>query len=182
MSQAKKRPTAKILARVAVPVLLLPSLAFSATTYDRARVIGVDPIYENVSYDVPVEECREERVRYDQASRRSATGPILGAIIGGAIGNAVGHSKRNKQVGTVVGAVLGGSIGADIARDQRRYRADRVGYRTEQVCDVVHEVRTEERFAGYNVSYAYGGNTYTTRMQRDPGKTIRVRVRVNPVD
>jgi uncharacterized protein YcfJ len=189
MAQAKRKSVATTLARIALPALMVPSLAFASTSYDRssyerADVVGVDPIYESVSYDVPVQECRQEQVRYDQPvrTRASVTGPILGAIIGGAIGNAVGHNKRNKQVGTVVGAVLGGSIGADIGRRQHRYPADRVSYRTEQVCEVVQEVRTEEQFAGYNVSYAYGGKTYTTRMQRDPGRSIRVRVRVSPVD
>lgn len=171
--------------RVALPTLLLPGLAFGATSYDRARVVGVDPIYETVSYDVPVEECRDERVRYSQPrhQRASATGPILGAIIGGALGNAVGHNKRNKQVGAVVGAVLGGSIGADISRNNRRghdrYERD-ARYRTEQVCNVAREVREEERLTGYHVSYVYAGETYTTRMQRDPGDSIRVRVRVTP--
>ena len=167
-----------------MPLLLLPSLAFAVTNYDRARVVGVDPIYENVSYNVPVEQCREEQVRYSEPSRQhaSATAPILGAIIGGAIGNAVGHNKNNKKVGTIVGAVLGGSIGADIGRQNRAYRSGPVSYRTEEVCDVVQEVRSEERLSGYNVSYVYADNTYTTVMQRDPGASVRVRVRVNPVD
>jgi uncharacterized protein YcfJ len=174
----------KKFARLALPLLLVPSLAFSATSYDSARVVGVDPIYENVSYNVPVEQCREEQVRYTEPSprRSSATAPILGAIIGGALGNAVGHNKSNKKVGTIIGAVLGGSIGADIGRRHRGYSNGPARYRTEQVCDVVDEVRSEERLAGYNVSYVYAGNTYTTRMQRDPGTSVRVRVRVSPVD
>ena len=174
----------KKVAYAAAPLLLAPSLTLAATTYDRARVVGVEPIYETVAYDVPVQECRMEQVRYHEPSHRraSATGPILGAIIGGAIGNAVGHKKRNKQVGAVVGAVLGGSIGADISRKHRRYHDTHARYRTEEVCDTVHEQRTEEHLAGYDVSYVYAGQTYSTRMRRDPGASIRVRVRVSPVD
>lgn len=166
--------------RYAVPILLLPSLAFGSTTYERARVVGVQPVYETVAYTTPVEQCTEARVAYGQPRRGSVTGPILGAIIGGALGNAVGHNKKNKQVGTAVGAVLGGSIGADIARNNRR--SDQVRYRTEEVCDVVHETREEERIAGYDVSYVYAGTTYRTRMNRDPGDSIRVRVRVSPAE
>lgn len=183
MLDQKQYRIVKNLTRVAVPLLLLPALAFSATTYERARVVSVDPIYEIISHEVPVEQCREEQVRYSEPvyARGSVTGPILGAIIGGAIGNAVGHHKSNKQVGTIVGAILGGSIGADISRRHRAASAP-VSYRTEQVCEVVREVREEERLAGYNVSYVYAGTTYSTRMQRDPGPSVRVRVSVNPVN
>ena len=89
------------------------------------------------------------------------------------------HNKRNKQVGTVIGALLGGSIGADIARENR-YRHGPVSYHTEQVCTVVNEYAEEERLAGYRVRYRYAGETYTTRMNRDPGDRLRVRVRVTP--
>ena len=180
---AEKSRKSKWVARWLVPALLVPSVAMASTSYDRARVVAADPIYERVSYEVPVRECRSEQVPYRQSHHRaSATGPILGAIIGGAIGNAVGHKKRNKQVGTVVGAVLGGSIGADISRNHRRYGRDAVTYRTEEVCNVGYEVREEEQLTGYNVRYVYAGKTYQTVMPRDPGRSLRVRVSVSPVD
>lgn len=157
----------------------LPMLATAAPVYDQARVVSADPVYETVSREIPVRECRQEQVAYQSARRNSATGPILGAIIGGAIGNAVGHEKRNKQVGTVVGAVLGGSIGADVSR---RNRSGPVEYRTEEVCDTRYEVHSEEQLAGYDVRYVYGGTTYQTRMPRDPGESLRVRVRVSPAE
>ena len=139
-----------------------------------------EPIYETVSYAIPRESCYDERVAVHHGrTHGSATAPIFGAIIGGAIGNAVGHHKRNKQVGTVVGALLGGSIGADIAR-QNRYRHGPVSYRTEQVCTVVDEFQEEERLTGYRVRYRYAGEIYSTRMGRDPGDRLRVRVRVTP--
>jgi uncharacterized protein YcfJ len=157
----------------------LPVLALAASTYDEAEVVSVEPIYETVSREVPVQACHEEQVTYRSGRNRSATGPILGAIIGGALGNAVGHEKRNKQVGTVVGAVLGGSIGADISR---RNRNGPVQTRTEEVCDTRYEVRSEEQLAGYDVRYVYADTTYQTRMPRDPGATLRVRVRVSPAE
>lgn len=158
---------------------LVPSVALANHGYQYAKVLSSDPIYETVTYSEPVERCRDEPVAYHDERGYSATGPILGAIIGGAIGNAVGHHKRNKQVGTVVGAVLGGSIGADVARRNRGY--DDVNYTTRQVCSVVHEERQEDRLVGYRVTYRYGGETYRTEMDHDPGSSMRVQVRVTPV-
>ena len=194
MFEVKKAPkprhkAARSIARWMVPLVMLPGVTLAATTYDRARVVSSEPIYETVSYEVPVEECRTERVAHSHhgQQRASATGPILGAIIGGALGNAVGHKKRNKQVGAVVGALLGGSIGADIARRHRNHhgyghRGESVTYRDQQVCNVVNELREEERLNGYDVTYVYGGKTYNTVMPHDPGRSLRVRVRVSPAE
>lgn len=170
---------ARLVTTLAV-VALVPSVAVADGRYQYAQVLASDPIYETVSYTVPVEECRQERVAYhENRGRASATGPILGAIIGGALGNAVGHKKRNKQVGTAVGAVLGGSIGADIARRNRSYGGTR--YAMEEVCSTGYEERFEEQLTGYRVTYRYGGETYHTTMNRDPGSSLRVRVSVTPV-
>lgn len=183
-AHAGKRSFARLRSGVLFGVLgaacLLAPTTHAAGVYDEAKVVNVEPLYERVSYSVPTEVCREEQVSY-QARRRSggATAPILGAVIGGAIGNAVGHHKRNRQVGTAVGALLGGSIGADISRNRRGNEGER-RYRTEQVCHTEREIREEERAAGYRVTYAYAGQTHTTRMNRDPGRTLRVRVNVTP--
>lgn len=181
-STAQRSSVMKTLARWTAPLLLVPGMTLAATSYDRAPVTQVEPVYETVRYTVPVEVCSEQEVAYREPrhQRASATGPILGAIIGGALGNAVGNGKKNKQVGAVVGAVLGGSIGADISRKHRRPHHEDVTYRTEEVCRTNREERSEERLAGYNVTYVYAGNAYTTRMKRDPGDSIRVRVRVSP--
>lgn len=160
---------------------MVPSVALAGHGYQYANVVSSDPIYRTVSYSVPVEQCRDETVAYHEPQRRSATGPIVGAIIGGALGNAVGHKKRNKQVGTVVGAVLGGSIGADIARRKAGGYGGERHYSTREVCSVVHERHTEERLSGYLVTYRYGGETYTTEMDHDPGRRVRVQVEVTPV-
>lgn len=160
-----------------IPLLaLVPAWAAAGTDYQWAEVIGVEPVYDTVRRVEPVEQCREQRVP-DRYRGASSTPPILGAIIGAALGNAVGHKKANKRVGAVAGALLGGSIGADIGRQHRRGG----GYRTETVCDLVEEVREEERFAGYHVRYQYNGTVYATRMRSHPGERIRVRVRVTPV-
>ena len=68
-----------------------------------------------------------------------------------------------------------------IARNNR-HRGERVEYRHEQVCDVVNEYQEEERLTGYDVTYVYGGKTYNTVMPHDPGRSLRVRVRVSPAE
>lgn len=165
---------------VAVLAALVPSWASAGTTIDRAAVVDVEPLYETVSYQVPREQCHMERVPVrHHSARRSATAPIVGAILGGALGNAVGHSKHNKQVGTVVGAILGGSIGADVARRNHRSH-NAYAYTNQEVCRTVSEYREEQRVSAYRVTYRYAGELYTTRMNRDPGPTLPVRVHVHP--
>jgi uncharacterized protein YcfJ len=164
-----------------VVATLVPSVAVADHRYQYAQVLASNPIYETVSYSVPVEQCRQERVAYyDEPRYASVTGPILGAIIGGAIGNAVGHKKRNKQVGTAVGAVLGGTVGADIARRNREYHGS-PRYTMENVCSTVYEDREEEELAGYRVTYQYAGETYSTTLDHDPGSRLRVSVNVTPI-
>ena len=88
--------------------------------------------------------------------------------------------KKNKQVGAVVGGVLGYSIGKDIGRRSAERQAA-YGYEDREVCSTIYERVEEERLNGYDVSYAYAGETYKTRMASDPGDTIRVRVQVRPL-
>ncbi|WP_428034277.1 glycine zipper 2TM domain-containing protein [Amphritea sp.] len=147
-----------------------------------ARVTHVEPIVVQTERRIPRRECWEEDVRYETRDyqRKSYTGPILGGIIGGAIGNELGAGQDNKKVGAVVGAVLGASIGNDLSHN-RAHRGNNVEYRTETRCNVQHDVEYYERVTGYKVTYRYNGQTYQTRMDRDPGKRIEVRVHVTPL-
>jgi len=43
-------------------------------------------------------------------------------------------------------------------------------------------VHSEERLEGYDVTYRYDGEVYSTRTRNDPGDTIRVSVSVVPVE
>jgi uncharacterized protein YcfJ len=40
----------------------------------------------------------------------------------------------------------------------------------------------ESRTNGYDVTYEYRGQSYTTLMNRDPGNRVRLRVSVQPID
>ncbi len=168
-----------------VPALVASGLAEAGGRYHQARVVHVQPEYETVSYTVPTEQCSLQEVAYDDGyryHRGSAAAPIVGAIIGGALGNAVTRGKKDKRLGTAVGAVLGAGIGANASR---RHATDhyqpRTSYRTERVCQIVDEVREEQRVTGYRVRYRYAGETYVTYMDRDPGRFLKVRVDVTPV-
>lgn len=171
----------KFPAVIAAAAVAIGTPVLAGTAYDEAEVLDVEPVHELVRHITPREECRLERVRA-RTQHRSATAPIVGAVIGGAIGNAVGHNKRNKQVGAVVGAVLGGSIAADMAREHDRHHGRRVrAWERREICRVVEDISLEEEVVGYDVTYRYGGRTHTARMSRDPGDSVRVRVRVAPI-
>lgn len=164
-------------------------------TYDYARVVSSEPIYESYQVNNPVEQCWDERVPVRRSSyghKRnydSKTPEVVGAIIGGAIGNRVGKKGGGKarDVATVVGAVLGGSVARDI-KHKRRYQNDRYSrdyertrYETVQRCEMRDSYTTQRELVGYDVAYKYRGNVYYTQMADRPGKKIRVKVTVDPV-
>jgi uncharacterized protein YcfJ len=162
--------------------------------YDYARVVDVDPIYTQVRVSVPSQECwnetRYEDVTYgggiDREPRPTAGSMILGGIIGAALGNQIGHGD-GRRAATVAGALIGSAIGHDAAE---RARAQEGGYTqteyresrpyTVQRCNTRYEDSVENRIEGYRVRYVYQGREYTTRMPRDPGERVRLRVDVTP--
>ena len=154
------------------------AMAERAVSYDYGTVIDAEPIVKHIRVSTPREECWDEEVSYTDRRNSGGLSTVIGAVVGGAIGNAVGHKKRNKQVGAVLGAVLGGTIGNTIGKSRRQ---GRTYTETEEVCKVYTDYREEERIVGYNVRYRYNNDTYTTRTDRDPGDTIKLRVAVTPV-
>lgn len=192
---AKTALAAAIVGLVSMPVAAKKYRNYaeqSNSSYDYARVVGVDPIVESYQVNQPVEQCWDERVerRYDRPRHRSSsyTGEIFGAIIGGALGTKFG-SGRGKKVATAAGAVLGASVARDIKRSKHekkhaRYdnRYDRVGrYEVQQRCELVDNYVTEKQVVAYNVAYKYRGNVFHTEMDQAPGEKIKVLVTVNPV-
>lgn len=153
--------------------------------YDYAKVINATPVYRTITHSQPRHECHEETVPYPGSRKQhnSATGTIVGTIVGAAIGNAIGHNKTNKRIGMVAGGLLGGSIGRDISatahhRTHRYNDHNSVG----TFCQRSYDTYQEQRLDGYRVTYRYHGQTYETRMDHRPGRRIRVRIDVTPVD
>lgn len=179
LNEAKRFSMSQMLAIITLTVL--PALSVWADgQIQEVPVISSYPVYKTVIREEPRQECHIEQVAHRDAGRKSATPAIVGTIVGGALGNAVGSKKSNKRVGAVVGGVLGYSIGRDIARRNAEAHAD-VRYEDREVCSTVYEQVKEERLTGYDVQYAYGGQTYKSRMRNDPGETIRVQVQVQPL-
>ena len=144
--------------------------------YDRARVTHVEPVYSTVRVSVPVQECYQQEVRsprYHHGDKAAST--VVGGIIGGAIGHNVGNHRKGS---TIAGAIIGAAIGNELGRNHG-HRYDVVRY--EDVCETRYTYQEEERLDGYNVTYRYKGQRYTTFMRDRPGKFVRVNVHVSPV-
>lgn len=171
-----------LISAVVIVIPLMGMQSQAATSYDEAKVLSSTPIYRTVQVRTPRRECWEEEVSTPRRYSRddsSATPEILGMVIGGALGNAVGHHSINSKVGTVVGAVLGGSIAHDI--DRSNDEVVESSTRTVERCRTSHTSREEEKLIGYDVRYSYNGDEHTVRMDRDPGDTVKVRVKVEAV-
>ena len=148
--------------------------------YDEARVISADPVYETVRVNDPETRCWNETVyhRRPHRSSDSYTPTIAGAILGGAVGHQFGKGD-GKDVMTVAGALLGGSIGNDMGKKPvhgRRYAT------TEKRCETVDNYRERRELVGYNVNYKYRGKSYWTETDSDPGKYLKLRVSITPME
>ena len=148
---------------------------------DFAEVVNVEPVLRQVRVSEPVRKCWQE-TRYGSNGPFSAShigGTLLGSTIGVVVGNQVGHG-RGKDVARVAGALIGGAIGHNVSVDRQRMQGG--PRQTYERCDVRYRERLEERIDGYEVTYAYAGREYVTRMPYDPGERLRVRVDVSPAE
>ena len=156
-----------------------PARADSYSKVIEAPVVDVQPIVEVRTERIPVEHCRAERVRVvERGGHRSFTPTILGAVIGGTAGSVLGDNSSRRDVIAGAGAILGASVGHDIG--QRRRRDDGY-YVTEDICTTDYEIRETEEVSGYRVRYRFDDSIYETRTLREPGATISVRMRLEPL-
>ena len=149
-----------------------------AHTYtDNARVVGVDPQYENVS--VPRQECRNELVSEARpVGGRNYGGAVVGGLAGALLGNQVGRG-HGREAATAVGAVVGALTGDNIANRSRWEQPYEPVTREVTSCRTVSDV--QQRLVGYRVDYEYRGQRFSTLMQDEPGAFVPVRVSVEPV-
>ena len=146
--------------------------------YDKAKVIDVKPLMEVVQVPVSSRECWTDEVEYSGRRSNPNAGMVAGGIIGGVLGNQLGKGHRDRGAATVAGTIIGGAIGRDVAR-----RQEAEPYVTqERTCRTTNKYFEEERLAGYRVTYRYRGRTFTREMAEDPGKFVRVRVALEPLD
>ena len=167
--------------RLSLLVLLVGAAAVSgaqAHTYtDNARVLGVEPQYQNVN--VPRQECRNDWVSEARpVDRRNYGGAVVGGLAGALLGNQVGRG-HGREAATAVGAVVGALTGDNIANRGRWEQPDQTEAREVTSCRTVSEVRS--RVVGYQVDFEYRGQRFTTLMHDNPGPYVPVRVSVEPV-
>ena len=173
------RPIITTLLTLGLTATALPGQAMNQSTVVQAEVVDVQPLVEVVTERIPYESCRPEQVYVPNQNRFGAVTPtVVGALLGGSVANVLGRNSSKQDVLTGAGALLGGTVG--YRRHQRA--ADNNGYYvTEDVCTTQYEVRERERLDGYRVSYRFGDSIYQTRSATDPGSTIAVRVRLEPL-
>jgi len=164
----------KILAMaVASACTVLAPVAFAQTYYggdryrareDTARVISSQPVY---AAGEQKEECWNPRAghyeeRRDSHSANTVGGTVAGAVIGGIIGH-----QFNDRAGTALGALAGGAAGHEIAKNRGSDEQDDLDYSR---CRTVSA--GNGGIVGYDVTYEYRGQQYTTRMDHDPGRRV----------
>lgn len=147
----------------------------SAMAQERARVLSSIPVVQQVG--VPQQFCEDSQVY--SGTRTNGTGAVIGAVLGGLAGNALGQGARHGRHGhyypstrapsTVVGAIAGGLIGHSIEGS-----AGQPSYETVRRCTT--ETVYENRTVGYDVTYEYAGQRYSTRMQQHPGQWLAIQV------
>ena len=128
-------------------------------SYERARVVSVEPITTKSYRTVPRQSCTMV-----EEYRGDGHAAVTGAIIGGVVGRNV---AKDKDAGTVVGAIVGSAIASENARP---------GVRMVERCSTYQDREYFDRIKGYNVTFEYDGQIRTTRFNRDPGNIVRIKV------
>ena len=158
----------------ALGVATLP-LAQAADFEDFGRVVRVEPRVEQVR--TPRQECRTEYVQVPVQQERNAGGTIVGGIAGALLGSQIG-SGNGKVAASAAGAIAGAMVGDRVQNNGRQ--GSSVQEQAVQQCRTVEAI--ESRTSGYDVTYEYRGQNYTSLMRNDPGNRVRLRVSVQPLD
>lgn len=165
------------LAAIAALAAAMP-VAHAIEFEETAQVKGVVARTEQVLR--PRQECRTQYVQvpvYPQQPPRAPAGAIIGGIAGAIIGHQVGKGHGN-DAATVAGAIAGSVIG-DRMQGETPQQPPTMQEQAVRQCRVVDAY--ESVVTGYDVTYEYRGQRYTTLMSYDPGPTIPVRVTVEPL-
>ncbi len=152
----------------------------SGPVYDYADVLSSRPIVRYVTVSTPVKECWDDVEYYTVNHRPQGEGirTLTGAILGGVIGHQIG-SGRGNDAATVAGTMIGATIGNQSAYKNGSHGTTRHS-RPVKRCETQYRDHQEKRIDGYDVVYRYHGQKYATRMPRDPGRKIRIRVDIRP--
>lgn len=139
-----------------------------------ANVVAVQPITEQVNH--PAQQCWTENQQVSQAApQRNFLGAIIGGVAGGLLGSQVGKGNGRiaaAAVGAGVGAVAGNAVA------NRNAGATVVTNQPVQRCQQVDNFETIT--TGYQVTYEYDNQRFSTRLPYNPGNQLRVNVAVSP--
>ena len=164
---------------ILLSLLTSAALAAHADTYfDNAQVRSVQAQYESVA--VPRQECTSQWINEPRRIERSRNygGAVVGGLAGALVGNQVGNG-HGREAATALGAVLGAFTGDRVGnRDRGDERYEQVP-RQVQTCQTVSDV--QQRLTGYQVSYEYRGQQFSTVLPENPGPNLQVRVSIDPV-
>ena len=159
MTSLKKFPLIPVLGGL----LALGSAGLVQAQDEQGRVISTTPVTQQVV--VPRQVCQEQTVTVP--GQKSGAGALMGGIAGGAMGNAVGNGN-GRALATVIGLIGGAVVGNNIEGG------------SQPSTQVVQQCSTqnfyENRTVAYNVVYEYAGRQYSTQMQQDPGRFVRLSI------
>lgn len=163
---------------------------------DKARVIKVKPIYENVLVRHNSKHCKVDHYSLGNGRgndrgnggknyskhRSHDISPIAGAVIGSAVGNQFGSGDGRKLAtiaGAVIGTVIANEVSHEVAHDSqhrvhksKHYYASHNSHRTNKCNWRSGKKRYVKELVGYKVKYKYKGRIYKTRTRHHPGKYI----------
>ncbi|HET7865399.1 MAG TPA: glycine zipper 2TM domain-containing protein [Burkholderiaceae bacterium] len=151
-----------------IAALGLAAACGSALATEYGTVVSATPVTAQVA--VPLQQCSEQQVQVQP--RTSGGGALLGALVGGVVGHNIGDGL-GRAAATGLGAVAGSVIGD-------RAEAANTPAATVPVRNCQTLTSYENRVIGYDVTYDYNGQRYSTRVAQDPGPRIALNVSVTP--
>jgi uncharacterized protein YcfJ len=163
----KERKMSQVIRPIAAVAAVLGAALVSPPTFaaELATVVSSTPVMAQVP--VPRQQCAQGEQYVQQAP--TGIGAVVGAVAGGVIGNAIGGGF-GRAAATGLGVVAGSVVG-----NQAEANANPVTAVPVTRCQTVTSY--ESRVVGYDVTYDYAGQRYTTRMASNPGRQFAVDVR-----
>lgn len=154
--------------------------------YDYGRVVKVIPVYHKTHghYSHHKRDCyRSYKGHYSsQHKEHNPLATVTGAVVGGVIGNKLGKGSRNRDVATVAGALVGGVIGHELGDNHHTHTRHSNKRYYDRHCEYSsHHKRHDRRLKGYEVTYRYKGERFTTFTHEHPGRKIRLQVHLTPM-
>ena len=110
-----------------------------------ATVTNVEPKWAERTISVPNNVCSVIRVPVYQSSEATAGDIIGGGILGGVLGGLLTESRQ----GAIFGSITGGLVANEMVENQRI-----VGYKNEEVCEVVYNQRSESYIQHYIIDFS----------------------------